>query len=175
MLEIQAAVPRAGGSLRLVGIDPLRAGYIAPDLLGVPAEGRATDILADDTVFLSPAAQSWLSLRAGGMLTVRAGTSDIPLRVAGTVQRARPGQRFGVMDVGALQWRFGQLGKLSRIDLKLQGGVNRAGFEARLTADLERRFPGRFRVQQPNDSDQQSRNNNPVSYTHLTLPTILLV
>jgi putative ABC transport system permease protein len=64
VLEIQAAIPSAKGSLRLVGIDPLRAGYIAPDLLGVPQEGRATDVLADDAVFLSPAAQSWLNLRA---------------------------------------------------------------------------------------------------------------
>ena len=71
-----------------------------------------------------------LNLRPGSPLTVRAGTTDFALRVAGPVQRARPGQRFGVMDVGALQWRFGQLGKLSRVDLKLQGGVNRAQFEA---------------------------------------------
>jgi putative ABC transport system permease protein len=170
VLEIQAAIPSAK-----VGIDPLRAGYIAPDLLGVPAEGRGTDVLADDAVFLSPAAQSWLNLRVGSPLTVRAGTADLALRVAGPVQRARPGQRFGVMDVGALQWRFGQLGKLSRVDLKLQGGVNRAEFEARLSADLERRFPGRFRVQQPNDSDQQSRNNNLSRAYRVNLTVLALV
>ncbi|MFC5510288.1 FtsX-like permease family protein [Massilia jejuensis] len=174
VLEIQAAVPGAKGSLRLIGIDPLRAGLIAPDLMGVPAEGRATDVLADDTVFLSPAARSWLDLR-GGPLTVRAGTSDIALRVAGPVQRARPGQRFGVMDVGALQWRFGQLGKLSRVDLKLRDGVNRAQFEARLGARLERDFPGRFRVQQPNDSDQESRNNNLSRAYRVNLTVLALV
>ena len=175
VLEIQAAIPAAKGSLRLVGIDPLRAGYIAPDLLGVPAEGRGSDVLADDAVFLSSAAQSWLNLRAGGKLGVRSGTADQALRVAGPVQRARPGQRFGVMDIGALQWRFGQLGKLSRVDLKLQGGVNRAAFETRLSADLERRFPGRFRVQQPNDSDQQSRNNNLSRAYRVNLTVLALV
>ncbi|KQQ97570.1 FtsX-like permease family protein [Massilia sp. Leaf139] len=175
VLEIQAAVPRAGGSLRLVGIDPLRAGYIAPDLLGMPQDGRSSDILADDAVFLSPAAQSWLGLQPGGRLTVRAGTGDLALRHAGPVQRARPGQRFGVMDIGALQWRFGQLGKLSRVDLKLRDGVNRAEFEARLTADLERRFPGRFRIGQPNDSDQQSRNNNLSRAYRVNLTVLALV
>jgi putative ABC transport system permease protein len=175
VLEVQAAVPGAKGSLRIVGIDPLRAGYIAPDLLGVPAEGRGADVLADDTVFLSPAAQAWLKLHAGAPLTVRAGTTDFALRVAGPVQRARPGQRFGVMDIGALQWRFGQLGKLSRVDLKLRDGVNRARFEAGLRNNLERRFPGRFRVQQPNDSDQESRNNNLSRAYRVNLTVLALV
>jgi putative ABC transport system permease protein len=60
------------------------------------------------------------------------------------------------MDIGALQWRFGQLGKLSRVDLKLRDGVDRAEFERALAADLERRFPGRFRVQQPNDATRKA-------------------
>ncbi|MFC4931387.1 FtsX-like permease family protein [Massilia sp. GCM10023247] len=174
VLELQAAVPAARGALRLVGIDPLRAGYIAPDLLGVPAEGRGTDVLGDDTVFLSPAAQSWLNLD-GKPLVIRAGTRDLALRVAGPVARARAGQRFGVMDIGALQWRFGQIGRLSRVDLKLRDGVNRAEFERQLASDLARRFPGRFRVQQPNDSDQESRNNNLSRAYRVNLTVLALV
>jgi len=175
VLEIQAAVPSVKGALRIVGIDPLRAGYIAPDLLGVPGEGRGADVLADDTIFLSPAAQGWLKLRDGAPLTLRAGTSDFNLRVAGPVQRARPGQRIGVMDIGAAQWRFGQLGKLSRVDLKLKDGVNRAQFEQRLTQDLEREFPGRFRIGQPNDSEQESRNNNLSRAYRVNLTVLALV
>ena len=175
VLEVQAAVPSAKGALRIVGIDPLRAGYIAPDLLGVPGEGRGSDVLADDTVFLSPAAQSWLDLRDGATLTLRAGTADFSLRVAGPVQAARPGQRIGVMDIGAAQWRFRQLGKLSRVDLKLRDGVNRAEFEARLTRELERDFPGRFRIGQPNDSDQESRNNNLSRAYRVNLTVLALV
>ena len=175
VLELQAAVPAARGSLRLVGIDPLRAGYIAPDLLGVPAEGRGSDVLGDATVFLSPAAQSWLNLGKDAPLIVRAGTADFSLRVAGPVARARPGQRFGVMDIGALQWRFGQLGRLSRVDLTLRDGVDRAGFEQKLAADLERRFPGRFRIGQPNDSDQDSRNNNLSRAYRVNLTVLALV
>lgn len=175
VLELQAAVPAAKGALRIVGIDPLRAGYIAPDLLGVPAEGRGADVLADDAIFLSPAAESWLNLRAGSTLTLRAGTRDFTLRVAGPVQRARPGQRIGVMDIGAAQWRFGQLGKLSRVDLKLRDGVNRAEFEQGLARDLEREFPGRFRIGQPNDSEQESRNNNLSRAYRVNLTVLALV
>ena len=175
VLEVQAAVPSAKGALRIVGIDPLRAGYIAPDLLGVPGEGRGSDVLADDTVFLSPAAQTWLDLRDGATLTLRAGTADFSLRVAGPVQAARPGQRIGVMDIGAAQWRFSQLGKLSRVDLKLRDGVNRAEFEARLARELERDFPGRFRIGQPNDSDQESRNNNLSRAYRVNLTVLALV
>lgn len=175
VLELQAAVPAARGALRIVGIDPLRAGYIAPDLLGVPAEGRGADVLADDAIFLSPAAESWLNLRAGSTLTLRAGTRDFTLRVPGPVQRARPGQRIGVMDIGAAQWRFGQLGKLSRVDLKLRDGVNRAEFEQRLARDLEREFPGRFRIGQPNDSEQESRNNNLSRAYRVNLTVLALV
>ncbi|HBF49201.1 MAG TPA: multidrug ABC transporter substrate-binding protein, partial [Massilia sp.] len=97
------------------------------------------------------------------------------LRVAGPVQRARPGQRIAVMDIGAAQWRFGQLGKLSRVDLKLRDGVNRAEFEAQMKRDLERDFPGRFRIQQPNDSDQESRNNNLSRAYRVNLTVLALV
>jgi len=175
VLEVDAFVPAARGTLKIVGIDALRAGVIAPDLMGVPGAGRAFDVLADDAVFLSPAAQSWLGLREGATLALRAGTSDVPLRVAGPILRARSGQRIGVMDIGALQWRLNQLGKLSRIDLKLRDGVDRAGFERALAADLERAFPGRFTVARPNDADQESRNQNLSRAYRVNLTVLALV
>jgi putative ABC transport system permease protein len=46
-------------------------------------------MLADDAVFLSPAAQSWLNLRAAPAHAARR-HRDLALRVAGPVQRARP-------------------------------------------------------------------------------------
>src|SRR5205823_5244915 len=103
---------------------------------------------------------AWLGTRTGSTLLLRAGTEDVRLRVAGPVLRARSGQRIGVMDIGALQWRFKQLGKLSRIDLKLRDGVDRAAFERQLAAELEQAWPGRFLVARPNDANQESRNNN---------------
>ena len=178
VLELSAAIAGAGsaeGALRIVGIDALRAGFISPDLTGVPQEGRMTDVLADDALFLSPAAQSWLGKRSGDTLVLRAGTGEVALRVAGPVQRARAGQRIAVMDIGAMQWRFGQLGRISRVDLKLREGVDRAAFQRRLAAELERDFPGRFAVRQPDDGDQEQRNANLSRAYRVNLTVLALV
>ncbi|MFN3790426.1 MAG: ABC transporter permease, partial [Massilia sp.] len=105
VLELSAGFPDAQGSLRIVGIDAFRAGEISPDLTGVPQEGRMMDVLADDALFLSPAAQGWLGKRPGDTLVLRAGTGDLALRVAGAVARARARPRKAVVDNGAQQWR----------------------------------------------------------------------
>jgi putative ABC transport system permease protein len=175
VLELDAAVPGVRGALKIIGIDPLRAGFVAPDLLGAPAGEQPVDLLADDALFLSPAAMNWLNQRAGGVQTLRAGTTDFRLRVAGGLQHARPGQRIGVMDIGAAQWRFNKIGQLSRIDLKLRSGVDRQAFERDLARELERDFPGRFQVAQPNDENQNSRNNSLSRAYRVNLTVLALV
>jgi putative ABC transport system permease protein len=175
VLEVDAALAGRPGALKIVGLDALRAGMISPDLSGVPQKDRAADVLGDDTLFLSPAAQTWLGVRTGDTLVLRAGTQDVPLRIAGAILRARSGQRLGVMDIGALQWRFKRLGKLSRVDLKLRDGVDRAVFERGLALELERDFPGRFRVAAPNDANQESRNNNLSRAYRVNLTVLALV
>jgi putative ABC transport system permease protein len=175
VLELDAAVPGARGALKIIGIDPLRAAFVSPDLLGAAMDDKLSDLLADDTAFLSPAAMAWLKLDTGAALTLRAGTRDFKLRVAGGLQRARAGQRIGVMDIGAAQWRFNQTGKLSRIDLKLGSGINRDAFQRDLARELERDFPGRFHVGQPNDDDQNSRNNGVSRAYRVNLTVLALV
>ncbi len=127
VLQVQAAVPGVRGALSITGIDALRAGYVTPSLLGAAA--NLNDVLADDAIFLSPALQAWLKVAPGATLTLGTGASNVKLRVAGALTQSRSGQRVAVMDIAALQWRFHQLGKLSRIDLKLQPGVNRDAFQ----------------------------------------------
>jgi len=175
VLELEASVPATRGSLKIIGIDALRAGAITPGLLGVPAADRMSDVLADDALFLSPAASGWLKVQTGAVVTLLSGTRDVRLRVAGPVQQARAGQRIGVMDIGAAQWRFNTLGRLSRIDLKLRPGVDRNAFERSLASELERDFPGRFRVGQPNDEQQESRNNNLSRAYRVNLTILALV
>jgi putative ABC transport system permease protein len=175
VLEVDAALANGKGALKIVGLDPLRAGYLAPDLMGVPDASRPYDVLADDAVFLSPAASTWLKLAPDAPLRLRAGTGDVALRVAGPILRARSGQRLGVMDIGALQWRLGLLGKLSRVDLKLRDGVDRAAFERTLGAELERAFPGRFTVARPDDASQDSRNADLSRAYRVNLTVLALV
>ena len=136
VVEIDAVVPGEKNALKVLGIDVFQAAQIAPDLIGVAADDRRFDTLADDAIFLSPAAMTWMKVKAGDTLTLRAGTQPVTLRVAGGLVRSRPGQRLGVMDIGALQWRFERLGKLSWVDLKLVRGIDRARFRKDLPALL---------------------------------------
>eukprot|EP01038_Epipyxis_sp_PR26KG_P000954 gene954-1341_t len=85
-----------------------------------------------DSVFLSPAAMQWLHLKNGDTLHLRSGTQAVNLRVAGSLLRARAGQRLAVMDIASAQWRFGKLGLLSHIDIRLVDGVNRSVFRQEL-------------------------------------------
>lgn len=168
-LEIDAAVPGAEGALKILGIDAFRAAAIAPDLLGMPAEDKPFDTLADDAVFLSPAAMEWLQLRQGDSLRLRSGTQTVTLRVAGGVVRARPGQRIAVMDIGAAQWRFDRIGELSRIELKLMEGVSRESFRA----ELEDEMAGKLLVTQT--EDQEARTTNMSRAYRVNLNVLALV
>jgi len=173
VLEFDASVPGQRSALKIIGIDVFRAGFISPDLIGVPAGDGVTDTLADDALFLSPAAQQWL--KPSGTVALQVGTHLLQLRVAGSLQRARAGQRLGVMDLGAAQWRFDKLGKLSRIDIKLRDGVNRDAFKTQLEQQLQRKYPGRFHVNQPNDEDQNSSNEGMSRAYRVNLTVLALV
>jgi putative ABC transport system permease protein len=178
VLELQAGVAGAGkdaGPLHILALDVFRAGFISPDLIGAPAEGQPFDTLADDAIFLSPAALRWLDAAEGSQLALQSGTGSVSLRVAGSLQRARAGQRIAVMDIGAAQWRFNKTGKLSRVDLKLRQGVNRDAFQTDLARTLEAQYPGRFHVGQPNDENQNSRNNNLSRAYRVNLTVLALV
>ena len=120
--------PRAA-KLRVIGLDAMRAAQVTPSLLPSPADetrdgaGSASDLFADDAIFLSDAATQSLGARIGDLLRVRSGAAEASLRVAGTVPGAAAGQRLAVMDIGAAQWRLGWIGRLSRIDLRLAAGL----------------------------------------------------
>lgn len=137
VLEIDAVVTGEQDALKLIGIDVFQAAAIAPDLIGMPDEDRPFDMLADDALFLSPAAMEWLKVQQGDSLRFQVGTRTITLRVAGGLTRARAGQRIGVMDIGAAQWRFSKLEQLSRIELKLKPGIDRASFKQQLARELQ--------------------------------------
>jgi len=175
ILEVEASIPGQRSALKIIGIDVFRAGFISPDLVGAPSEEHLQDTLADDAIFLSPAAQQWLSAKPDQPLPFQLGVGTVALRYAGALQSARAGQRLGVMDIGAAQWRFDRLGKLSRVDLKLRDGVNRDVFKTRLQQRLHSDYPGRFLVNQPNDEDQSSRNEGMSRAYRVNLTVLALV
>jgi putative ABC transport system permease protein len=145
VLELNVVVPGTTGkrknvTLKILGLDIFRAANIAPGLIGMPAEDRQFDTLADDAIFLSPAAMEWLKVKRGDPVKLRVGTQTVMLRVAGGLVRTRAGQRIGVMDIGAAQWHFQRIGKLSRIELKLMQGINHEVFKTNLKRDLGEQY-----------------------------------
>ena len=113
-------------SLRVIGLDPFRAGLVSPAMLPAlpttPAEsssgsGSGSVLFGDESVFLSAAASQRLGLSVGEQLIVSYGGRSIALRVAGSLPGVSQDQMIAVMDIGTMQWRFDWLGKLSRIDL----------------------------------------------------------
>ncbi len=122
---VEGALTRNGQSLRVIGLDVMRAAQVTPGLLPRgSAQGSASSVFADDAIFLSDAALAGWQVRVGETITVRSGLDPIVLQVAGTVPGATPGQSLAVMDIGTAQWRLGWLGRLSRIDLRLAPGVD---------------------------------------------------
>ncbi|MFL9935944.1 FtsX-like permease family protein [Paraburkholderia sp. RL18-103-BIB-C] len=140
VLALDVAVPGRNAALPVLGIDVFKASRIAPDLVGVPSPDRPFDTLASDTVFLSSAARQWLNVKAGDDVALQSGTSIVRLRVAGGLVRTRPGQRLAVTDIAAAQWKFGKVGKLSRVDLQLERGVDRERFRRDLQARLGKQW-----------------------------------
>jgi putative ABC transport system permease protein len=159
MVEVDALVIAADEPriLKAIGIDLFRAGRVTQELLGMPRdeEGEGgSSLLADDAVFLSPAAQSWLGVAPGESIVLQAGLEPVKLRVAGSLPGARPGQRLATMDLGAAQWRLARLGKLTRIALRLKTGSDIQAVRARLAALL----PEGVFVAAPEDADVRASN-----------------
>lgn len=135
-------------SLRVIGLDVMRAGAVTPSLIptveATTAEdggGSSSALFADDALFLSRAAQQALGVRPGQRVLVRSGLEAIELRVAGSVPGAASGQRVAVMDIGAAQWRLGWLGRLSRLDLRLAAGASATALASSLPADVRLAAP----------------------------------
>lgn len=110
------------GRFTLLGLDVIRAAAVTPSLIGTRPTGpdaRSDAVFADDALFLSRAALTATRTRVGDRLPVTANGRTVSLRVAGTLPGAAAGQALGTIDIAAAQWRFGRLGRIDRLDLKL--------------------------------------------------------
>jgi putative ABC transport system permease protein len=77
VLEVDASVPNSSQSIRLIGIDPLRAALIQPALFAEDP-GKRLELLKPDTVLVSPAVKNEKTLQ------IVAGLNSIELKIAGT-------------------------------------------------------------------------------------------
>jgi len=158
VVEVDAKLAGRRETLPILGVDVFRAIAITPSLVGI-ADDRL-DTLRADALFPSAAAARWLDVARGDRVVVQIGLRDAPLRVAGHAN-ATDNARYAVMDIAAVQDRFDFGGRLTRIDVRLAPGADRAGAQRRLqsllpagvsiappatTADAAKRFSRAYRV-----------------------------
>jgi putative ABC transport system permease protein len=134
VVRLNARIGDRPNPVPLLGIDPLRALSVTPGLLGrsvAPASGSAEAgrpaapeaIFDGNALYLSQAAQERWGLRTGDSARVNANGRTHLFKVAGDIPGAAPNQLLAIIDIAAAQWRFGRLGKLDRVDLKLRQGA----------------------------------------------------
>ncbi|WP_341917219.1 FtsX-like permease family protein [Polaromonas sp. YR568] len=146
-------------ALRVVGVDALVVATLAPALMPVPSAGaERLALLAPGAVFLNAAARQNLP---GERLQLQSGLQLLDVRVAGSV--SAEGAALAVMDIGAAQELFGRLGQLSRIDIRLQAGADRAAFISSL------QLPAAITATEPGDDAQRVSNLSRAYRVNLTV------
>jgi putative ABC transport system permease protein len=132
--------------VRMVGVDALQVAQISPDLIPVPdSTTDRLDIFAPDSVFLNASARSRLP---GDTVQLQWGMQLKTVRVAGSVRGA--GGPLAVMDIAAAQDLFEKPGRLTRLDLRLRAGVDRAAFVRQQHAAPD--WPKEARLVEPGDT-----------------------
>ncbi|MEO8805314.1 MAG: ABC transporter permease, partial [Burkholderiaceae bacterium] len=147
-------------ALKVLGIDALIVPSIAPALMPRP------DTLADRLAVLDPGAgflnaTARQRLAATSELRVQTPTGSTNLRVAGSVLASGP--PMVVMDIAGAQTSFGWLGRLSRIDVRLAPGANRA------TVLRELALPAGLRAAAPDEAAQRVSNVSRAYRVNLTV------
>jgi putative ABC transport system permease protein len=152
VLELSTHALDAAGQrvvLRVVGVDALLVASVAPALMPLPStDADRLALLAPEAVFLNAAAKARLN---GTTLQLQSALQLRPVRVAGSV--AAGGAPLAVMDIGAAQDLFERQGQLTRIDLRLQSGTDRAAFMRALTTAPG--WPGNVSVAEPGDAAER--------------------
>jgi len=128
VLEAEAGIAGSTKTIRLIGIDPLRAALIQPALFA-DDPGRRLELLQPDVVFVSAGSEI-----PGKKLTIISGLSTVDLEVRAVLPALRG--VAALTDVATAQWRLGRLGELNRIDLRLAPGADREAMRARIAALL---------------------------------------
>lgn len=135
MLELDAGLAAGDRTIRLVGIDALRAAQVQPALFA-DDPARRIELLRPDIVFLSAQASDQLQLGAGAKLRLVAGLSVVELDIAGVLPASALRGVAALADIATAQWRLERLGQLNRIDLRLVPGVDREALRSRVAGML---------------------------------------
>jgi putative ABC transport system permease protein len=147
VVEVEAKLADRLGALTLLGVDAFRSRQLQSSLAALAGTmSRSADAFDPQAVFLSASAARELQRDTGDILEIQVGERTQRLRVAGVLPQAGLEDRAGVMDIAAAQWKFGHLGKLSRINVRLASGAPaeqvRTAIAALLPPDARVTTPG---------------------------------
>src|SRR3954451_23291849 len=95
-------------------------------------------------------------LDVGHRVDVRANGRKHNFVMAGDLPGVAPGQELAVIDIASAQWRFGRLGTLDRIDVKLKPGIALVDAKAQLSSIL----PANTQL---SDAETESQRGNALS------------
>jgi putative ABC transport system permease protein len=134
VLELDTYGKAADGhrvAVRVIGADALLAAPLAPALRPSPAAGESRLVFLDpDAAFANAAARDALGLQDGAEVLLQSGAGYSRLRLAGALPAG--GTPLVLMDLAGAQAHFGSVGRISRLDLRLVPGVDRAALLQRL-------------------------------------------
>jgi putative ABC transport system permease protein len=147
VVEVEGKLADRRSSLTLLGVDAFRSRQLQSSLAALAGTmSSGPDAFDPQAVFLSASAARELKRDTGDTLEIQVGEQTQLLRVAGVLPQAGLEDRAGVMDIAAAQWKFGRLGKLSRINVRLASGAPaervRAAIAALLPPDARVTTPG---------------------------------
>jgi putative ABC transport system permease protein len=147
VVEVEAKIVGHRRALTLIGLDAFRSRQLQPAFASLAGSMLSSGISSLDAhvVFLNASAARDLNLKTGDVLDVQIGMQRQQLQVAAVLPAAALEDRAGVIDIATAQWKFGRLGKLSRINLRLAPGANPTRVREALTALL----PSTVRVTTP--------------------------
>ncbi|GAB4564930.1 MAG: FtsX-like permease family protein [Rhizobacter sp.] len=147
-------------ALRVLGIDALVAAPLSPALTPrVDASADRLALLDPGAVFLNTAARERLGQRPTLRVQTPGGSTE--LRVAGNI--AASGAPIAVIDMAGAQTSFGWLGRLSRIDVRLRPGADRAAVWQSLA------LPEGLRAASPDEAAQRVSNVSRAYRVNLTV------
>jgi putative ABC transport system permease protein len=129
VLEVEAGIAGSDRTIRLIGLDPLRAGLIQPALFA-DEPGRRLELLKPDVVFLSAGAEKILESKDN--IEIVTGLNTVRLKIEGVLPASSLRGVAALTDIATAQWRLGRLGELNRIDLRLAPGADREAMRARI-------------------------------------------
>jgi putative ABC transport system permease protein len=153
--------------LRVVGVDALVVAAVAPALMPLPAAGAdRLAIFSPRSVFLNATARERLG---DDTLQLQSGLQLKTVTHAGSVSAS--GAPLAVMDIGAAQELFGKQGQLTRLDLRLQAGADRAAFVRALQSAPG--WPPDVTVTEPGDAASQVSNLSRAYRVNLTVLALI--